>query len=286
MLTVFLALAAATANAGASTLQRKAAGRVPDREALRPALIFHLFHYPIWFAGIGAVFVAFLLQAAALSTGAVVLVQSVLVIELPLTLLFSALILGSRLGRREWAAVVVMALGLSAILAAAAPGGGTTRLSAIAWVVGICASVSAICLLFVLGKRSAGAGRGAFLGTAAGTTFGLTAALMKAMTTAFKNGFVAGLRSWQLYAMICGGIVAMFLLQNALQAGRLAATQPGLTLSDPITATIWGVALFGESFRTGLLLVPELIGAALIALGVVLLVESPLLSGESGRHED
>lgn len=280
-----LALAAATANAGASTLQRKAAGRVPDREALRPALVLHLFHYPIWFAGIGAVFAAFLLQAAALSTGPVVLVQSVLVVELPLTLMFSALVLGSRLGRREWGAAVAMAVGLAAILAAAAPGGGSTGPGAIGWTAGICVTGAGIGVLFVLGRRSSGARRGAFLGAAAGTSFGLTAALMKAMTAAFGNGLVAGLRCWQLYAMVGCGIVAMFLLQNALQAGRLAASQPGLTLSDPIVATIWGVALFGESFRTGLLLVPELAGAALIGLGVLVLVESPLLSGESGRHE-
>ena len=86
---------------------------------------------------------------------------------------------------------------------------------------------------------------------AAGSAFGLTAALMKAMTGTFAGGIVALLTHWELYRMIATGVLGMFLLQSAMNAGRLLAAQPGLTLSDPIVSVLWGVLVFGERVRTG-----------------------------------
>jgi drug/metabolite transporter (DMT)-like permease len=282
---VILALLAAVANAAASVLQRKAAGRVPDVKALRPALILELFHYPIWFAGVGAVTAGFLLQAVALSFGTLALVQPLLIAELPLTMIGSAFVFGSRLGSREWTAIAAMTGGLALALATASPTGGAPDLPTIRWIIGIGCTVAGIAALLVLGLRGEGAGRAAYLGIATGAAFGLTAALMKAVTTAFGRGAVEGFTSWQLYLMIACGIGAMFLLQSALQAGRLAASQPGLTITDPVVATVWGIVLFGETFRTGGFLVAELVGIAAIGAGVIVLARSPQLSDEAGRHE-
>jgi drug/metabolite transporter (DMT)-like permease len=283
---VILALLAALANATASVLQRKAAGQVPDTKSLRPALVLQLLRYPVWFAGVGAVIAGFLLQAVALSSGSLALVQPLLIVELPLTLVGSALVFGSRLGAREWTAVLMMTAGLAAALSTAAPSAGVTDLPAGRWAIGIAATAAPIATLVVLGWRSGGAARAAYLGIAAGASFGLTAALMKSMTAAFERGAMAGFTAWQLYLMIATGALAMFLLQNALQAGRLAASQPALTITDPLVAGIWGVVLFGESVRTGAFLVPEIAGLAAIAAGVTLLARSPRLAAESGRHEE
>lgn len=40
-----------------------------------------------------------------------------------------------------------------------------------------------------------------------------------------------------------------FLLQKALQAGRLVASQPALTLSNPVVSVVFGVAVFDEHLR-------------------------------------
>jgi hypothetical protein len=45
--------------------------------------------------------------------------------------------------------------------------------------------------------------------------------------------------TWQTWVLIAAGIGGFFLLQNALQAGRLAASQPGITLANPAVALIW-----------------------------------------------
>jgi drug/metabolite transporter (DMT)-like permease len=283
--TVLLALLAAVANATASVLQRKAAGRVPDVKSLRLALIGQLLHYPVWFAGVGAVIAGFLLQALALSGGTVAMVQPLLVAELPVTLVLSALVFGSRLGRNEWLAVLALSGGLALVLGTAAPAAGSTQLSAARWAVGILVTGTVIGLLVLRARRCAGGARAAYFGIAAGATFGLTAALMKAMTARFERGFALGFGGWQLYLMIACGAAAMYLLQCALQAGRLAVSQPGLTITDPVVAGVWGVALFGEAIRSGPFVIGEIVGLAALLAGMVALARSPLLSAEAGAHE-
>jgi hypothetical protein len=76
----------------------------------------------------------------------------------------------------------------------------------------------------------------------------------------------------------------MFLVQSAMNAGRLVAAQPGLTLTDPIVSVLWGVFIFHEQVRTGWYLVLFGAGAAVTAGAVLLLARSPLLSAESGRR--
>jgi hypothetical protein len=43
----------------------------------------------------------------------------------------------------------------------------------------------------------------------------------------------------------------MLLASHALAAGPLAASQPGFTIFDPLSACLLGVLLFGEHIRAG-----------------------------------
>ena len=110
-------------------------------------------------------------------------------------------------------------------------------------------------------------------------------ALIKGMTSHFAQGWGAIFASWQLYALVATGGLGMFLVQSALNAGRLIAAQPGLTLSDPIISILWGVLAFHERVRGGM--VPLLLAAlstALMAGAVFALSRSPLLSEDSDRQ--
>ena len=69
MLTYALAVLAACANATSSVLQRKANRAAPKKDNLSWKLIGDLLHQPVWFGGILAITVGFLLQAVALGTG-------------------------------------------------------------------------------------------------------------------------------------------------------------------------------------------------------------------------
>jgi hypothetical protein len=119
------------------------------------------------------------------------------------------------------------------------------------------------------------------LGVAAGATFGLTAALMKGMTSTFSYGLGALLVGWQLYGMIESGVLGMFLLQSAMNAGRLIAAQPALTLTDPIVSILWGTLVFHEAVRGGWFILPTVVSGLVVAAAVIALARSPLLARES-----
>jgi drug/metabolite transporter (DMT)-like permease len=199
-------------------LQRKANREVPRKQNLSPRLIWSLAHQPTWFGGVLAITAGFLLQAVALGNGQLSVVEPLLVLELPATLILASWVFRSRLGRREWACVAAMAAALAGILYTLSPSAGqTSGVRWYTWLIAIGANLAVVGTLVAFGRRGP-AGRGGtkkagrarqagLLGVAAGSAFGLTAALMKAMTGTFAGGIVALLTHWELYGMIATGAV-------------------------------------------------------------------------------
>ncbi|WP_046500939.1 DMT family transporter [Streptomyces odonnellii] len=280
MISVLFAVLTAISNGSASVLQRRAASTVPDAVAMKLALIKHLLRQRVWLMGIGLVIVAAVCQAVALATGPIAVVQPIFVIELPSTLLIAGYTFRIRLPRRIWYAVAAVTGGLALGMATAAPGGGSESVSGYAWIPALVATGIFEAVVITWALRLRGNPRAALLGLAAACGYALTAALMKdAMARLTNGGVVAMLTSWQIYGTAVAGVGALFLLQNALQAGMLAFSQPMLTLGDALISITYGVVLFGETVRTGWWLVPELAAIALIAAGCLELARSPLASG-------
>jgi drug/metabolite transporter (DMT)-like permease len=280
MLSALLAALAACSNACASICQRKANRDEPDELSLRPSLLIDLVHRPVWLAGFGAVLVSFVLQATALSHGAIALVEPILTGELPLTLGLAAIVFRRRLTSREWGATAALTAGLALFILFLSPGGAGARgVGSVTWGVGIGATVGVMAALVLAGRRHRGASA-ALYGVATGIGFGLTAALMTPVSQTGRVDFLGVFSLWQTYAMAASGLLAMFLLQTALQAGSLAAAQPGITIADPIVAVAWGTVAFHEHVSTGLSLAGAGAGAACMVLGAVLLTRSSLVVGE------
>jgi len=295
-MTYLLAVLAACANATSSVLQRKAGKQVPQGENLTLRLAWSMLHEKAYLGGIIAVTVGFLLQASALGSGELAVVEPILVLELPFTLLLATRVFRTRLHRREWGAAAAMAAGLAAMLWGLSPSGGhSANIRWYVWVIAIGVNAAFIAAMVAWGRRGP-AGRGphtgqssalqaAVLAVGAGAGFGLTAALIKGMTDQFSHGFTALLTSWQLYAMVVVGALSMFLVQSAMNAGRLVAAQPGLTLTDPIVSIVWGVVVFHEQVRTGWYIVLMAAGGLVVAGAVLLLSRSPLLSDSQEQQE-
>ena len=294
MLSYLLAVLAACANATSSVLQRKANREVPRQENLSWKLVWSLLHQPVWFGGILAIIAGFLLQATALGDGQLATVEPILVLELPATLILASRVFGSRLHGREWASIAAMTAGLAGLLYSLSPSAGRSAGEPwYVWAIGIAVNLALAGVLVMLARRGPAGERGgtegssarqaALLGVAGGSVFGLTAALMKGMTITFSQGLATLFTSWQLYAMIAAGILGMFLVQSALNAGRLLAAQPGLTLSDPVVSILWGVMAFREQLRGGPFIVLAVFSGLILAAAVVVLARSPLLSDESGQ---
>ncbi|NEC67261.1 DMT family transporter [Streptomyces sp. SID9727] len=280
MIAVVFAVLTALSNGSASVLQRRAALDVPQTEAMRVSLIGHLLRQKVWLAGIALVIVAAVCQAVALATGPISVVQPIFVIELPATLLLAGFMMRARVPRAVWLGVAAVTAGLALGMATAAPGGGSDSVHGAAWVPALILTGVFEALLIAGALATRGDLRAALLATAAACGYALTAALMKdAMARLDAGGAGALFGSWQLYATAAAGVGALFLLQNALQAGTLVAVQPCLTLGDALISVLYGVTLFGEEVRTGWWVLPELLALGLIAAGCVELARSPLAAG-------
>lgn len=280
MISYLLAFLGAMANATGNALNRKASRDEPAKVAFTLRLFADLAHKRAWLSAVGLMTLSFVLASAALGTGQLASVQLIIVLELPMTLIGGSLILGTRLAVRDWVAVAVMTAGVICLLALLDPRPGSPKaIPSYEWIMASLANLGAIVVLFLAARaHPAPAARAGLLGLAAGFGYGLTAAFTKGMADQFNSGGVPGvLGSWQLYATVTAGVTSAFLLQNAYQAGPLTASQPGITLVDPIVSTLWGVVVFGEQVNHGTLL--ALTPLPLIAVGgaVLALSHSPVL---------
>ena len=271
ILSVLFAVLAAVSNAFGTVLQRRAALIVPQSEGFRLRLMLDLLRTPVWFGGILGVIFAALFQAVALTTGPLAVVQPIFVLELPFALLISGLVFRRRMPGWGWLSVAAIVVGLGTALFAAAPRGGDLQPSMALWVLAVASCCGAMVLLAGAAlRRPVGKARAVCLGTAAAIGYALTAALMKSATdTLDHQGVAAFFESWQTYGFAVVGVAALFLLENAMQAGPLVASQPALTLGDALISLSLGVTLYNETVRTGWWLIPQILGAGLVLLGAV-----------------
>ena len=275
MVSVLFALLTALFNGLASVLQRMAASTAPAGRALHLSLLSYLVRRKVWLTGIGMVILASVCQATALATGPVALVQPIFIIELPFTLLVASRLARRKLPRRTWWAVGLVTVALGGGLAAAAPSGGGSSASLKVWTTALIVTAAFETVLIVAGVRARGNARAAAFGLAAACGYALTATLMKSAVSALSQGIAAFFTSWELYGTAVAGVGALFLLQNALQAGSLVAVQPPLTLGDALISACYGVTVFGEDVNTGgWLLAVEIVALIAVAVGCIELSRS------------
>ena len=266
-----------------------------------PWLVFRLARQPVWLLGFASMLAGFALQLVALHFGPLALVQPILAVELVFVFAYLAVLSAFRHARRvsvrDWLAAVGMSAGLSVFLRAAAPSGGRPHAPASLWwlaglVIGACVllAVAAATRLARSGPGSSSdppslarraVKRAAILGVATGVAWGFVAAVIKELSSHISQGPGAVFGNWAVYVLLVTGTAAMLLVSHALAAGPLAASQPGFTIGDPVTAALLGLFLFGESMRTGpAALAGEVAGLAVLVAGVAALSHSRLITSE------
>ena len=283
LLCVLFALLTAGSNACASVLQRKAAAQVSPERSMHMSLLADLIRRRVWLAGIGMVIVAAVAQAAALATGPIALVQPIFIIELPVTLVLAAFANHNRsaLRRLPWTAIIVTTCALGVGLAIAQPSGAIESAQDRSWIIALIATALFEAVLIVAATGTKGEPRAALLGLAAACGYALTAALMKNAMSDLDQGAVRFFTNWHIYGTAIAGVGSLFLLQNALQAGSLVASQPMLTVGDALISISYGVTLYSEQLRVGWWLVPEIVMLAVIIVGCVQIAKSPLAAETS-----
>ena len=246
---VVLALVAALFLSLGTVLEQQVASKASEADTVRASFLVRLARQPRWIAGLLADALGFVVQAAALSVGRLVVVQplqaTVVVFALPL----NAVLGGRKPAARELGAATVLAAGLALFLVAAEPTGGVDDPGGAAWIVSfiLCGTVSALLTLVARGRRPAL--RATLLAVASGIMWGLFAALMKSTVERLDEGLLHVLGDWHLYALIAVGYLGMTLGQSAYQTGALAPALATQMSFDPITSLLLGIFAFDETIH-------------------------------------
>ena len=287
---IVLAVAASLCTATASVCQRAGARNTGPAAGFDARLIIRLARQPAWLLGIAAMIGGFVFQLTALRFGELALVQPILAAELLFVFGYLAVAGPRRPKPRDWLAAAAMSAGIGVFLRLAAPSGGRLHAAGPSWLLAglITAGVvlAAVAVAFGLrGRPGASRSRRAgVLGAATGISWGFMAAVIKELSSHLGDGIDAIVSTWSLYLLLAAGVATMVLAAHALAAGPLAASQPGFTILDPLTASLLGVFLFGEHIQTGATaLAGEALALAAVIAGAAALSRSCLVLGENQR---
>jgi drug/metabolite transporter (DMT)-like permease len=285
---VAFAVIASFFTATSSVCQRIGASTAPG-EKFTPKLLLYLVRQPIWLAGVASLLLGFVFQVIALHFGGLALVQPIFASELVFVFGYMALIGRRELSHKDWMAAVAMAVGLSVFLFTAAPSGGRLHPPAqLWWLAGISAlGLAALVTVaaYLPGRRGthlSPARKAAIMGVATGISWGFVAAVIKELSA--HSTVLSALSSWTPYVLVGVGALSMLLASHALQAGPLAASQPGFTIVDPLVASLLGVFLFSEHLQLGPGdIAVEVLSLAALVWGVITLSHSRLIHDEEGE---
>ena len=288
---ILFAVLASFCTATASVCQRIGA-RSSETASFDIWLVFRLARRPIWLLGVGSMIGGFLFQLTALHFGPLALVQPILAIELLLVFGYMA-VAGSgrvRVRRRDWLAAAAMSAGIALFLGLASPSGGRLHAPAPAWLLAGLITLGLVMVVLAMAFRLDGhaiatrSRRAALLGSATGISWGFVAAVIKELSSHVNDGIGAVFANWALYVLLVVGAATMLLASHALAAGPLAASQPGFTVLDPLSAGLLGVFLFDEHIRTGVLdLAGEALALGIVIAGASILSHSCLILGEDEK---
>jgi len=288
---ILLSLAACLCTATGSVCQRLGATNLEQGSAkaggFDPWLVFRLARQSAWLIGFACMVGGFVFQVAALHFGPLALVQPILAVELLFVFGWLALLPGPRRVRasgRDWLAVIAMSAGVGVFLRAASPSGGRPYAPGGLWWLAAGATLAAVAIAVVLsgivsGPATPSPRRAAWLGIATGIAWGFVAAVIKELSSRVTGGPAVIFSNWSVYALMVAGAAAMLLTSHAMAAGPLAASQPGFTILDPVTATLLGVVLYDEHLATSpAALTAELLSLVVLAAGARTLSHSRLIA--------
>lgn len=280
------ALGAGLCYAVASVFQHKVAAAAPDHMSLRPGLILELLKHPMWLFGIGLDVGAYFLEAAALSVGSIVLVQTLLVSGLLFALPLSAIGRATKPGRSEWVSAAALAAGIAVFLAVGEPIGSSGTATGVEWVLGFgfCMTIAVFMVLVTRGAQPHNRALG--LAVATGACYACTAALTKQVVDFLAHHSVESIFThWPVYALALFSVTGLILNQSAFHAGHLAASLPALAVTNPILSSFLGIILFEEHLKAHGVLQYLIVAAAVgvMLVSVVRLARSPFVTGEDGQ---
>jgi hypothetical protein len=195
---------------------------------------------------------SYVLLAAALDKGSVLLVMSLQVTALLFALPIYSRMTGNPITRREWSWALVLAVALAVLISIGDPTGGHQRAPLHTWIL-VAVVIGPLLLLGLLGARI-WADRpvaALLLAAVAGTLLAVFAVLMKGVVDILERHPGQVWHSFELYALVfCGG-AGMIYHQSAYRAGALTASLPTIIVAKPVVGGVLGIVVLSETLEAG-----------------------------------
>jgi drug/metabolite transporter (DMT)-like permease len=244
-------------NAG-FVLEKRALSELPPISVRRLGRLFQvLCTSPRWLLGFAVLGVGLCLQIVALALIPITVAQPIQISGIALLVVFSAVFLGERVSRREWAGLGVLALSLVLLYLSLEPGRDKVGTSASGWVMAglalVAVALGLLAFLFATrgSRRRAG---GALYGAAAGLMYGVAGLQAKGMGGFFAehlnektSGFILdALTSPYPYLLVGTCAAGLVLFQTGLQRGRASIVVPVSNVVGSVYLIMTGTIAFGE----------------------------------------
>src|SRR6476619_5177033 len=222
-----------------------------------------------WFSlGWGVAVVGWGLHVGALALAPLSVVQAVLSGGLVFLAVLAERYFGFRLGRRQWAGVIVTAAGLAVIAITGGSHTSTLRHYSLAALIAVECGVFALgaALIRISMRRSIGpATEGLMLGVAAGVLFGVSDIALKYLTGAVHGGVQGIVSEWTLPAL-AASVLAFYASARGLQLGPGVAVIAFTSVAANLAAIMGGILVFRDPIGIGALA----IAGRVIAFGLVI----------------
>lgn len=244
---MIFALGSSVTIAWGTVVRHRIAAASGDR---RSDAIVDAIRVPMWWAGVSAALVGYALQVVALSFGALMVVQPILVLSLMFTLPLSARLDGRRISRSEaaWAAVLTAAVAILIVLGRPSGGGATPDLAVWLWCLGVGVATSGVVGAIALKRPPAL--RALLLGAVTGVVMGYLAVLSKAVVDIFATAGLEGVTSsWEVYGLILTAVTGTAVQQASFNAGPLKSSLPAMTVVEPMVAFPLGYLVLQEKLQ-------------------------------------
>jgi drug/metabolite transporter (DMT)-like permease len=266
--------------------RHRGAVEAPDVDVRRPIkTVVGLFSAKWWTIGFGAAIAAWLLHVASLSLAPLSLVQALLAGGFVFLAVLADRFFGFTLGRREWAGLILTAVGIAFLAVTAGDAEGESanyKLAAMIAFEGGLVLAGAALIAAPRSKRASKTGRGILLGAAAGLLFTVTHVAIKALTGAASGG-VTELLQPGLGLVIAGGVAAFFASARSLQLGEAVPVIAVTNIAGNLSAIVAGVVVFGDKVGDDFIIVALRLCAFVLVIVAGALIPGPLKAAKKTR---
>ncbi|MFD4602506.1 hypothetical protein ACFWPQ_31320 [Streptomyces sp. NPDC058464] len=280
LVAVALSLVSAVAYAAAAVAQERLASKTDGAGLLR------LLGSGPWWAAVGLNAGAALLHVVALKYGPLTLVQPLGALTLVAAVPMGARVAGRRVTATEWRGTALTLLGLGALLVTAS-GPAPHQVLSLTEALAVAGTTAA--LIGALSRP--GTRPGLRHATASGFASGVASALTQTVTVAAtdRSGPALSVEVVVVALLVAAFAVGGLLLSQTAYRGGLGAPLAVVTLSNPMAASVIGLALLGQGLQGGVWgVLLALTGAGLASWGVVLLTRvtppTPVLELDDDEH--